>query len=342
MSDFELIEKYLSGKLNAEEKRIFRNRLLNDPTFNQEFQDLKDIRLYVKQTARKDLKTFFNAIETSIEKEETTKDQTVMKKVLSIAASLVLIVAISYFGLSNRIQSNEELYSEYYSSYNNLTGQVRGATVEAPSFEEQAMLAYDAGDYLKSSEMLSNLVKENPNAMNYFYLGISQMEIGEVSEAIKNLNTVVNSYDAFKEQARWYLTLAHLNNDDKDAALGNIAHILVNKSEFKERAQKLLEDMGLEFNAELLDNGPIIECNLRPKETDSPDGSSIMTLDNRGKRKWQWGIVSSIDGEKLYRFQSDDPIEDLREGDYAIFVVFENSRGRSATKMGWAYIVDKL
>ena len=80
MSDFELIEKYLSGKLSAEEKKAFRNRLLNDPAFNQEFQELKDIRLSVKQKARQDVKDLFNEFEMRIEKEETTKDQTVMKK----------------------------------------------------------------------------------------------------------------------------------------------------------------------------------------------------------------------------------------------------------------------
>lgn len=339
MSDFDLIDKYLSGKLSAEDKKAFRNRLLNDPAFNQEFQELKNIRLHVKQNARKDIKNFFNEIETSIEKEETTKDQTVMKKVISIAASIVLIAAISYVGLSNRSYDNQELYEEHYSAYNNLAGQVRGGVNEDLSAEKKAMLAYDAGDFITSSEMLSQLVIEQPNAMNYFYLGISQLEIGEASEAIKSLNTVVNNYSAFKEQARWYLALAHLSNEDKEASLGNIAHILVNESEYKEKAEKLLKGMGLSFDENEMDNGPIISSSIRPKETDSPDGSELS--DNKGRRRWQWGVVSSSDGERQFRFQSDEPIEDLREGDIALFIVFERSRGRGNSKMGWAFIIDK-
>lgn len=341
MSDFELIENYLSGKLSAEEKKAFRNRLLNDSGFNQEFQEIKNIRLFIRQNARKDLKNFFKEIEASIEKEKTGKDQTVMKKILIIAASVVLIVAISYLGLSNRAQSNQELYEKYYTAYNNLAGQVRREINENPSFQEQAMMAYDAGDFYKSAEMLSQLVIEQPNVVNYFYLGLSQMEIGEEGEAIKNLNTVVNYYDAFKEQARWYLALAHLNNEDKDAALGNIAFMLVNKSEYKERAEKLLNDMGLFYNEEGLYNGVILQSSIRPKEKDSPDGSEVM-IDTRGYRKFQWGVVVSMDGEKEYRFQTDQPIEDLAEGDLALYVVFERSRGRGSSKMGWAFIVDKL
>ena len=341
MSDFELIEKYLSGKLSAEEKKAFRNRLLNDPAFNQEFQELKDIRLSVKQKARQDVKDLFNEFEMRIEKEETTKDQTVMKKVISIAASIVLIAAITYVGLTNSSSlNNQELYDKHYTTYNNLAGQVRGVATEALTLEQQAMVAYDAGNFEAATEALSQVVTMQPSAMNYFYLGVSQMEIGESEEAIKSLNSVVNNFSTFKEQARWYLALAHLKNNDEKAALGNLAHILVNKSEYKEKAEAILEDMGLSFDETEMDNGPVVQVEQRPRERNTPDGSDV---DNTlGQRRYQFGVVTNLAGDKEFQFMTDDPIEDLTEGDLAVFMVFEKSKGKGRSKMGWAFVLDKM
>ncbi|NVK86194.1 MAG: tetratricopeptide repeat protein [Cytophagia bacterium] len=344
MSDFELIDEYLSGRLSAEEKRAFRNRLLNDPAFNQEFQEIKEIRLYVRQDAREDIKGFFDELENSIEQEKTTKDQTVMKKVISIAASLVLIAAISYIGLSDsgNQPSDQELFDQHFSPYTSLMGQVRGAAEETLSLEDKAFRAYDAGDFYSSEEMLTSLVAAQPNAMNYFYLGASQLELGKTEEAIKNLNTVINNFSGFREQAKWYLALSHLKNEDEDSALGSLANLITNNSEYKEKAESLLKEMGFSMNVEDLESGPIIIVNRKPEENDAPDGSMEM-MDTRGKRSWQWGEVSDLTGEKRYRFATDMPIDGLTAGDLTIYVVIERQgrrRGNGAFD-GRAFIIDK-
>ena len=347
MSDFELIEEYLAGKLTAEEKRKFRNRLLNDPAFNQEFQDLKEIRLQVRQNARQELKNLFNEFESSIELDKTTKDQTVMKKVISIAASLVLIAALSYIGLSNLNSppSNQQLFDEHFSSYTSLNGQVRGAADEALSMEDKAFKAYDAGDFSSSEEILSTLVAIEPNAMNYFYLGTSQLQLGKSEAAIKNLNTVINNYSSFTEQAKWYLALSHLKNNDEDATLGTLANIISNKSEYQEKAEALMEDMGYSLNTEDLDSGPVVIITRKPRESDAPDGS-IENLDTKGERSFQWGVVSNMTGDKSYKFMTDQPIDGLGEGDIVIYVIIERkSRGRGNNNNqgldGRAFILDK-
>lgn len=100
MSDFELIERYLANQLSPEEKKTFRSRLLYDPAFNQEFQELKEIRFQLKQREKQEVLDLFNGIEETIRDNKTTKSQTVMKKVISIAASLLLIATLAYLGLS--------------------------------------------------------------------------------------------------------------------------------------------------------------------------------------------------------------------------------------------------
>lgn len=338
-----MIEKYLSGELSAEEKKEFRSRLLNDPAFNQEFQELKEIRLQVRQNARKDVKILFDEIETSIESEETTKDQTVMKKVISIAASIILIAAISYVGLSDfSSATNQELFDKHFKAYNSLSGQVRGAMDNELSLEDRAFGAYDAGDYIASEEFLSELALKSPSAMNYFYLGVSQLEIGKTEEAVKSLNTVINNFSAFQEQAKWYLALTLLKEDNEEATLGSLANMIVNNSEYEEKARALLEEMGYKLEDTALDSGPVSGVNNRPKEDGllSPDGSMENTI---GMRKYQWGIVTSITDDKTYRFFTDQPISDLNDGDMTVFVIVEKvrNRGRGRGVDGSAFIIDK-
>lgn len=343
MSDFELIEDYLSGKLSAEDKKKFRARLLNDPVFNQEFQELKEIRLHVRQKSRVDIKNLFDEIETNIGKEETTKDQTVMKKAISIAASIVLIAAISYIGLSDFSQpTNESLFDEHFTTYHSLNGQVRGTMEETLTLKDKAFRTYDAGDFFSSEEMLSTLVAAEPSAMNYFYLGMSQLEIGKTEEAIKNLNTVINNYNSFNDQAKWYLALSLLKAEEEDATLGALANIIVNKSDYKAKAEALLKEMGFSMNTEELDNGPVIIVNRKPEDdyTNSPDGS--MEMDTRGKRSFQWGVVSNLDGTKNYRFFTDLPIDGLAEGDLTMFVIIEKEGRRRGNIDGRAFVIDKF
>ncbi|GEM_PF-1172080 len=353
MSDFELIERYLADVLTAEEKKAFRARLLNDPIFNQEFQELKEIRLQVRKQAKSEALSFLTEVEQSISEDKTTKDQTVMKKVISIAASVVLIASLAYIGLLDRdLPSNSELYGQYFNSYNNLNGQVRGERSEELSLRESAMLAYDAGNYGAAVDMLATKVSEAPNATDYFYLGVSQMEIEEYDEAVVSFNTVINNFNAFKDQSKWYLALATLKTNDEDAYLGALANIIYNKSEYSVDAQSLLEQLGFDLDTELMDALVDGSVKKRPDEDSSPDGSQWDST--VGKRKMQWGIVRSLDGLEKYAFFTEEPLQDLFDGDRVLTVVIEkklrgkqNSQNRGGYGRfkkeldGRVYVVDK-
>lgn len=341
MSDFELIERYLADQLSPEEKKAFRSRLLNDPAFNQEFQELKEIRFQLKQREKQEVLDLFNGIEETIKDNKTTKDQTVMKKVISIAASLFLIATLAYLGLSTDEQpSSSELYDKYYSPYPSLLGQVRGESEENLSLEQKALNAYDLGNFAESEGILKNLVENNATAMNYFYLGLAQLEMNKAEEAVASFNTVVNNFDAFKEQARWHLALAHLKNGNDDSALSGLASLVVNKSEYASKAEQIMAEYGLDFDGDEIEIG-IVDgyVEQRPKGT-APDGS-MESMDTYGKRKWQFGKVRTQDGQ-ITRFVTDEPIENLHDGDNVVYVMIDRGRGRgNGRSNGLAYVVDK-
>lgn len=232
------------------------------------------------------------------------------------------------------------MYEKYYAPYPSLLGQVRGETEENLTLEQKALNAYDLGEFAKSEDILKNLVEEEATAINYFYLGLAQLEMNKSEEAVASFNTVINHFDAFKEQARWHLALAHLKNGDEDSALSGLAALVVNKSEYASKAEQIMAEYGLDFDGDSIEVG-IVDgyVEQRAKRTD-PDGS-MESIDTRGRRKWQFGKIRTQDGQ-VTRFVTDEPIESLHDGDNVIYVMIDRGRGRGKGRSnGLAYVVDK-
>lgn len=338
MKNVDLFEKYLKRELPKEELKSFKERLLTDAAFNLEFHEFKMMREAIKRQARLKTLAFFEEIEHTTTENKPTKDHIIMKRFISMAASIVLIATLGFIGLQELSSNNslENIFQENYTPYANLSGQVRGDVNEEASALLSAMSAYDAKDFETAANELRALLATEESAFNYFYLGMSNIEIGKMESAIDNFNTVLNNYNTFSEQARWYLSLAHLKNKDEEAAISGFVTMKMKETEFSARAQSILNEMGVTVGDDI-DTGPIVHVVQRPKDIDSPDGSME---DFKGKRRYQFGVVADMGNSKEYRFLTDQPIEDLHEGDLAIYVIVDRSKGKGRGQ-GYAVLLDK-
>lgn len=329
MKNTELMDGYLQKTLSKEEKKVFAKAVDQDAEFNREFQELKEIQEGVKSHSKKEIKSFLMEIENDLNADESTLNNTNMKKMISVAASLVLIAAISFFALTkDKTPSLDKIYAEHYTHYENLNGQVRGASSDLSSLSDQAFNAYDMGNYNLAAASFAELVKSDKSATNYFYMGMSNLESKNYEAAIHNLNTTVNNFEAFKKQATWYLSLAHLANGDEDAALSGLVGLTQEESIYKEKAETILKEMGLSWST--LDGGVVEKVEKRPRD-DSPSG-----IESFGKRKWQIGRVTSYTNGYKYRFITDDIIENLHNGSEVEMIILRSNKKR---KTGFAYIL---
>ena len=308
MKNRNLIDGYLQKNLSNEDLVLFEESLINDPDFGKEFQEVKQIQLNIKILIRKDVKSFLNKIEEDIQQNKLTQNYYTMKRVVSVAASLVLIAIISFFSLNQSIQpSHKDIYTDNFSHYENLSGQVREQLdtqvlkVRRPKPMMWVTFPLAAATY-------AELVKTDKSANNYFYMGLSNLESGNYEEAISNLNATVNNFDAFDKQAKWYLSLAHFANDNEDAAIATLISLTIENSVYKEKAETILSEMGLSLNS--YHHGIIYDVKKRPPH-DSPNGNNAEFED---ARQWQFGVViSETDGLK-YRFLTDELIDGLESG----------------------------
>jgi len=296
--------------------------------------------------ARKEIKSLFTDIEDSMTEQLPTNNQTAMKKVFTVAASLILLISASYFVLNGSGQpSPKEVFTEFYQPYTYLNGQVRGATKATESISASAYNAYDAGNFGLAVEKFEALVEVEKTAENYFYMGLANIETGNYEAALLSLNTTLNNFSTYKDQSKWYISMALLGADKEEEALSTLVSLYSNKGSYNLKSEKVLESLGFDLLLDDTDEGIPVVVIKRPEDDmdspepdnggDSPDGSTSFM----GKRQIQFGELMDINTKAIYRFHNETPIEDLKEGDLVDFLVIRKSKGKNK---GWAFIVHKM
>ncbi|MCE7994888.1 MAG: hypothetical protein HEP71_23125 [Roseivirga sp.] len=319
--NFHLIEKYFQGKLDKDELQFFNEKLQQDPSFEQEFRDMKLIRDAVKETSRIRALDILQNAEANLTNQETTKINVSMKRLVSIAASLLIVATVSYFAFSGGTGAltGEEIVANYYEPYINLNSTERSGDIEIVTLSARAYNAYDIKDYSTSANLFENLLASEKSAMNYLYSGIANFEAGNLDVAKNNLNTVMNSFTELREQAQWYLALTLFKDGAEEEAIGNLALLSASKSNssFAKDAKSVLIDMELTLS----DSGGTGEIEtyeqIPDTETDSPNGTEEI-----GLRKSQFGTVLSDDGF-LFKYFNDFAIDGLNVGDRVEFIVIK-------------------
>ena len=335
--NLDLIDAYLNGNLDTKEMLDFDDRLKSDPEFQLEFQEAKLIKNIIREEVRSKVLQSLKDQEASIEKRQITKTHTTMKKYISIAASLLLIVSLSYFGFFSGTSEVDgaKIFGQYYQAYTNIaSGIERGSAVDLTNLKNQAYYAYDLGSYEEAERGLSQLVETEKNAENYFYLGITHIETGDIEAAKNDLNIVLNNYSEYNEQAQWYLALTLLKDGETDEGLSNLVDLSVKGESYKEKSLEILKE---KFGLKSFDEtNPVVvvETTTRPEGDlggmDAPDGSFV------DERQVQFGEVMNPNTGEVFDFFNDRPIRGLREGDVIQCIVL--TRGKKGKK-GYAFLL---
>lgn len=337
--NLDLIDAYLNGNLDTNEMLDFDDRLKTDPEFQLEFQEVKLIKNIIREEVRFKVLQSLKNQEASIETQQITKTHTTMKKYISIAATLLLVVSLSYFGLFSGTSEVDgpKIFGEYYQAYTNIaSGIERGSAVDLTNLKNRAYYAYDLGDYEEAERGLSQLVETEKSAENYFYLGIARIETGDIEAAKNDLNIVLNNYSKYNEQAQWYLALTLLKDGATDEALSNFVDLGVKGEFYKEKSLEILkEKFGLKTFSEI-NPVVVVEATTRPEDDEmgglgnTPDGSFIDI------RQVQFGEVMNPNTGETFDFFNDKPIKGLREGDIVESIIL--TRGKKGKK-GYAFLL---
>lgn len=335
--DFHLIEKYFRGELNEEELQLFHSKLQKDSAFEQEFRDMKLIKEGAKASARIKALNILQDVEANLTEKETTKINVSMRRLVSIAASLIVIATVSYFAIFDRTggtMSGDEVFTAYYESYPNIiSGRERGKDIELNTLSARAYNAYDIEDFSMSATLFAELLDVEKSAENFFYSGIANLESGNLDVAKDHFNVVMNNYSQLREQSQWYLALTLLKEEDIEAGVSNLALLSLNTSSYGRESKKVLKSLDIETS---FDNGAgnVEESGEIPNQGGdgtAPDGVEEL-------RHYQYGVISDMTTRKRYDFINDYPIEGLKAGDVVSYMLIRAKKGKKPL----AVLIDKL
>lgn len=225
MSDFyEYIEDYLDGTLPLEQRESFEKQLKIDSELKNELEIHKTLR----NTLSKHLDTHTQLLRSSIkEAEEKYRNKTTGKVVRWSVASAIVAAAITIFILFNPFADKDLYQMPQMQSHI-----VRGESSE--SRYETARELYESHSFFEARTILDEILLDDPDnvefefyrAMTFFgeedwmsaskalhpislgesvltneatyYLAICQYELGEVKQALKTLEKIVEGADKYE------------------------------------------------------------------------------------------------------------------------------------------------
>jgi len=164
-------------------------------------------------------------------------------KVQSIAASIAIFIMVgaSFLFNMNNTTTNEELFSQYYTTENSMAT-VRSNSTADFSPVNDGLKYFDQQNYQKA---LTAFELAPDNVVANLYAGFSYMELKQYDQAIVAFKNIIDQKDnLFIDQAEWNLGLCYVATDNTNQAKQLLTKITNSNTIYNIRAQQLLEDMG--------------------------------------------------------------------------------------------------
>ena len=240
------IKNYLHNNVSDEDRFRIENTLLDSPldadavdgfaAANYDFSQKKPYASF---------QSFMEKMDSQSAKVVTIQPRQAMWRRVAIAASFLLLVAVGGYLYNNMGgMTNEQLFAQHYSSYDNDLPSFRGSIddeITSMQTFEKAMEAYSNGNYAASLPFFEEYMTNEPDShFAMFYSGLAYIETNNAPKAIEVLEKVTQQDDNYQTKAQWFLILAYLQNGDKKLAQEQLDDYLKNGFSFKKAEAEVL------------------------------------------------------------------------------------------------------
>ena len=240
--DITLVERFFDAELSEEEVKSFHNRLEHDEMFRSFVHREKTIIGAIRNQGLLDTLHYLKSVEEKIQG-NLTHTLTHRPKTwyyYAAAAAVALLIAVTF--LLPTTQSNDELFTAYFTPYQNVfDATTRGAEEDVATKRSRAFQAYDRKDYGQAEALFNELIAEKKDAELLFLLGNANLILGHTAEAQRNFTTLIDDFDELDLQAKWYLSLSHLKTGELENARKIWRELGATENSYALRAKELLE-----------------------------------------------------------------------------------------------------
>jgi len=247
MNQAELIDRYLQGDLDAQERQQFQTQMQADEELRQTVEDTRMAQSLVEHYG---LRNEIKAIRTAMRQEEDSplpeepvaplgeEPQPLTQKVDEdvkavpmyqwagrIAAGLTLLI-VGFLTIQFATVSPERLYEERITSESPYLGlSNRSMEDREDTLADQVRVEYQFGNYEEVIRLYGEL--ENPTFAETFRAGYAYLQQEKTEQAIDFFQQVMQDEDAFmiKDKAEYYLALAYLQDGQIETAVNMLEKI---------------------------------------------------------------------------------------------------------------------
>jgi tetratricopeptide (TPR) repeat protein len=138
----------------------------------------------------------------------------------------------------------EKLFSSYYKPFEALSTVTRSLDNSETNNYSSAIENYKTGKYHQAAIGFANTLQKDPSFLSaQFFLGLSNLALGNYDQAINMLAGVTNTSGDYGKEARWYLGLTYLKTADKQKAAECFKYLAGSDGFYRERSEKILRSL---------------------------------------------------------------------------------------------------
>ena len=218
---YNLIERYIRKEMEPQELNQFREALSIDVSLQRELQlhaELHDAIQTDSDAFRQLLKTaetdYFSSGKSEV------KSRSLATRYLIAAAVTFLITAFIGFYYVNKKQDTHEIFIAYFAPYE-VPGTFRSEnSIPLNQDAEKALTLYKDKKYNQAISSFAKVLEVQPNNTIYAFLrGVCYLATDRPEEAEADFKRVIaDGNNLFVEQAKWYLCLSYIRQDDMEKA----------------------------------------------------------------------------------------------------------------------------
>jgi tetratricopeptide (TPR) repeat protein len=215
-------------------------RIINDFNFKSE-KNTKN-REFIAETLKGDRASVDKVEKHSIYRGARNKiSRKVVMTGLSIAAFLTVFFLIKSLLPGN---NSEEIFSEYYKPFDAVTPVSRNSNSNLNLMFTEGISFYKSGEYQSAIKRFNDVIaRDSALIAPVYFAGLTQIELGNFTDAAFFLSKVSARSSEFKYEAKWYLGLSYLKTGDISNAISCFEFLSVNSEFYMERARKILRSL---------------------------------------------------------------------------------------------------
>lgn len=260
---YQKIELFLNGEMSKEEALQFEKTIQENDELKSEVELYKAINSHTSESDdqndvnsdyKRELHAYINSDEARAAEEkllkvrkeyhanvEVTEPSKPKSKVIYFMVSTAAIIAfiIGVFIFQNDT-SNDELYMKYYAAKE--LPSFTGRSSEESSVLNLAIEKFNEIDYTSSLSNFNKYLTESEkiNPLVYIYTGLIQSELGNLNEAISELEKLEKMKIEDSSRALWYKALIYLKFEKENEAKLVLEIIVKNDTYYKNKEAKEL------------------------------------------------------------------------------------------------------